>query len=285
MTITTKQTTAMAILDRDDVKTEINILLDASKSLIEPAQFMSVASRLINENLKTCSLPSIQKAILSVATLGLSPDPTLGNAYILPYKGKDGDIAQLIIGYKGYIVLARRAGYEVLQYGAIHENDVFEEGRVGEAPTFRKARTNRGALQGAFCVLKTLNTGSITYTVLWEEEINKAKKSSKSANSDYSPWKTSPDEMYIKTALRYHCSRLPLLDKWKSLIATDSDDDTIVEREVNEPPAIKTLRAKLEVIRGTEFEEAEKEEIRNEWKTLFEGKSPVMLETGLEIIG
>jgi len=260
MTTTTKTNELATVLTSN--KEKIELLLAGSP--VNPNQFLAIASRVIGENLIGCTPESVKKSVLSVATLGLSPDPTLGNAYILPYDSKAGKIAQLIIGYKGYIVLARRAGYEVLQYGAIHENDIFEDAPAGEAPRYSKARTNRGSLQGAFCVVRALNTKTITYTVLWEEEIARAKKSSKSSSSDYSPWKTSPDEMYVKTALRYHLSRLPLADKWKEIIA--GDDEQEFEKPINDSPIIAQLKAKLEVIRGSEFEEAEIESLRSEFE-------------------
>lgn len=257
----------------DPIRAEIAVRLTGSQ--VSPEMFMSIASRMVNENLKECHPGSITKAVLSVATLGLCPDPTLGNAYILPYKQKDKQtLAQLIVGYKGYIVLASRAGYEVLQYGAIHENDTFVDAPAGEAPTFSKARSDRGKLEGAFVVTKSIQTGSLSYLVMWEDEISIARKASRSESTEYSPWKTHPDAMYIKTVFRRHLSKLPLADRYKQVIANESELEFEDEKEINpECRELKLLREKLNLIEDTEFREAEIDHLKSEWSKLS-GKIP-----------
>lgn len=72
--------------------------------------------------LMRCSVPSLLGALVQCAQLGLEPDPRLGLAYLVPY----GQDAQLIIGYRGLIHLARRSG-EVASVEAhvVYDRDEF----------------------------------------------------------------------------------------------------------------------------------------------------------------
>jgi recombination protein RecT len=57
-----------------------------------------------SEALQQCTPKSIAVSALRAATLGLSVDPALGKAYLVPFKNE----ATLVVGYKGLIDLATR---------------------------------------------------------------------------------------------------------------------------------------------------------------------------------
>jgi recombination protein RecT len=57
-------------------------------------------------NLLECDRTSLFAAVLTCAQLGLEPDGVLGQAYLVPFSGK----VQFLVGYKGYITLARNSG-------------------------------------------------------------------------------------------------------------------------------------------------------------------------------
>lgn len=84
-----------------------------------------------NKNLAECSDDSIISCIMGVAQLRLSIDPNLGHAYIIPYHKKDKDgkvlwtVAQLQVGYKGFVQLLYRAGWTCDTY-PIYSCDKFE---------------------------------------------------------------------------------------------------------------------------------------------------------------
>lgn len=62
------------------------------------------------KNLDRCDAMSIIGSAMSCAQLGLRPG-VLGQAWILPYwQGGQGHVAQLVIGYQGYVELAYRTG-------------------------------------------------------------------------------------------------------------------------------------------------------------------------------
>lgn len=108
-------------------------------------------------DLATCSLPSLMGAVVSLAQLGLEPGP-LGHAYLTPRQNRtkvDGEWISvwevtLVIGYRGYIALGRRAGGMSIDADSVHELDDFTHARGSEEIlTFRKAmKGDRGPLLG-----------------------------------------------------------------------------------------------------------------------------------------
>lgn len=222
-------------------------------------KFLTIARKMISDKLSACEPRSVFDAICTVASLGLSPEPSLGLCYIIPYGSK----AQFQIGYKGLIQLAYESGFETVGYGTIHENDEFEENGLGQLPTFRKARTNRGKLQGAFYACKNIATGLISYDVLWEDEINQRRAKSKTANQPSSPWNTDPDSMYLKTVIKYHLSKKPVGKKVRDALVSE---EIIEEKDITptENPFITELRSKLSIIQGTESEESERDFLRKD---------------------
>src|SRR3954469_20730827 len=70
-----------------------------------------------------CDRSSLYRAVMTCAQLGLEPDGVLGQAWLVPSRGK----VQLVPGYRGFIALARNSGLIVLiNAQAVHRNDHFE---------------------------------------------------------------------------------------------------------------------------------------------------------------
>ena len=84
------------------------------------AGFMSALLNIYNSNtmLQNCEPRSILGAAGLAATLNLSITPSLGQAYIVPFKGK----AQFQVGVRGLVQLAHRTG----KYAALHAGKVYE---------------------------------------------------------------------------------------------------------------------------------------------------------------
>lgn len=87
------------------------------------AGFMSALLSVYQNNrmLQSCDSRSILGAAGLAATLNLSITPTLGQAYVVPYKGQ----AQFQIGVRGLVQLAHRTGkYVALHAGAVKEGEL-----------------------------------------------------------------------------------------------------------------------------------------------------------------
>lgn len=189
--------------------------------------------------LMECTLPSLIAAIMQSAQLGLEPG-ILGHAYFVPFnkkvKGPAGEKwvkeVQFIIGYKGLLDLARRAGGIVsIGAGAIYSGDkfIYRKGFnevLEHEPNFQ----DRGELAG-FYAYATTSDGGRYADVMTLTEVNKIRDRSKAKDSG--PWVTDFEEMGKKTVLRRMCKYLPMSVEDATKIREDE------EREFSEKPSFQ----------------------------------------------
>jgi recombination protein RecT len=155
-----------------------------------------------------CSTRSVAESIMLSAQLGLEPGGTLGHIYFIPFKDKRRreTTCTPIIGYKGYLELARRSGQVArLDARVVYEGEPFKVS-AGLKPDIQ--HTIRGdvdrsdnKLIAAYAVA-ILKDGSEYFEVMWRSEIDTTKSRSKGAHSDRSPWSTDYARMARKTAIR-----------------------------------------------------------------------------------
>ncbi|MBF0141218.1 MAG: recombinase RecT [Magnetococcales bacterium] len=167
-------------------------------------RFLRVVVSAVSANpyLLTLDQTSLFQACVAAAQLGLYTDGFLGEAYLVPFKGR----VQMIPGYRGLMKLARQTGgIESIDSGLIHETDIveWEEGDESKFRVIPKSWNDRGEIAGAFAIVK-FKDGGVQRSVMTMAEICKIRDVSlsqkKSASS--SPWSTHFGEMAKKTALR-----------------------------------------------------------------------------------
>jgi recombination protein RecT len=150
-------------------------------------------------------------ALLEAARLGLEPGTE--QFYLTPRKVK-GQLEILgITGYQGHIELMYRAGaVSSVVAEVVREHDDYQYDRgvndvpIHKYPKFAGAKT-RGKLIGVYAYAR-MTTGAFSRVVeLGQEDIDEIKKSAQGANSEYSPWQTHPESMWLKSAVRQ-------LQKW-----------------------------------------------------------------------
>ena len=164
--------------------------------------------------LMKCAPESFYGAVLQCAALGLEPGSALGHCYLLPFgNGKDKSgrpNAQLIIGYRGMIDLARRSGQIVsLQAWTVHAQDTFNY-QLGLNPDIEHVPASvadRGPVTHVYAVAK-LKGGGVQFEVMSRAEIEKVRSASKAGNSG--PWSSHWDEMAKKTVIRRLFKYLPV---------------------------------------------------------------------------
>lgn len=163
--------------------------------------------------LRNADAGSLLGAVMQAAQLGLEPG-LLGQCYLLPFRNnkKGSTEVQFIIGYKGMIDLARRSGHIQSIYAhAVYENDEFQY-ELGLDPKLVHKPTmdaERGQFIGAYAVAH-FKDGGYQMEFMPKSEIERRKGRSKSANSNYSPWKTDYEEMAKKTVIRHMWKYLPI---------------------------------------------------------------------------
>lgn len=189
-----------------------------------------------------CDPKSFIGAIVQAAQLGLEVGNGLGHAYLVPYDDKNrGLIVQLIPGYRGLIDLVYRSNRIVkISAHVVYEKDKFglEFGTNEKLYHVPADADDRGKRLGAYMVAET-NNGAKILEWMSAREVLAAKKASRGASSNFSPWNGPfEDEMWRKTAVRRGVKYLPVSseDLSRALELEDAaDDGTPQEFIVDEP--------------------------------------------------
>lgn len=185
-----------------------------------------------NPLLMQCSPQSLLGAVMVCAQLGLEPGP-LGHAYLVPYRNsKTGSYeAQLIIGYRGFIDLARRSGNIVsIVAREVCEGDVFEfEYGLEERLVHKPALSGRGKAYAYYAVAK-YKDGGHTILVMSREDVEKHRMRSRAKDSG--PWQTDYDEMAKKTVIRALSKYLPMSIEFARAVAQDESVHTEISEDM-----------------------------------------------------
>ena len=231
-------------------KRDLKVLLDskveeftrALAGRMEPHAFLRIAytSVVRNPQLATCTAPSVMMALLEAASLGLVPHGVMGEAYLVKYSTKvkvtdeNGrakedwqDQAQLQVGYRGLVKLARQSGViRTIVPRAVYRGEPFEvEYGTNENITHTPildAATDTGMPLFVYAVAH-FTDGTTQFEVMSSEAVDKIRARSKGA--DKGPWVTDYTEMALKTVVRRLCKRLPLSDfNLARALALDNQD-------------------------------------------------------------
>lgn len=176
--------------------------------------------------LAQCSVESLVGGVMQASILGFEPVAALGQCYFVPFNNNKNHKkeVQFIIGYKGFLDLARRSGQiETIYAQVVYENDDFEY-EFGLEPKLKHvpALDGRGTLTHVYAVAK-FQGGGYAFEVMSKSDVDKIRKSSKAGQSQYSPWSTYYDEMARKTVIRKLSKYLPLsLEHQKSILSDES---------------------------------------------------------------
>ena len=179
-----------------------------------------------------CEPESFLGAVMVCAQLGLEPGNAMGHAYLIPYKtkrninGKDVFIleAQLIIGYRGMLDIARRSGQIVsLSVRTVYENDHFKYSfGLNETVDHTPADGERGNLTFVYAVAHLVG-GGYQFEVMSRHEVDKIRAQSKASSSG--PWVSHYDEMAKKTVIRRLFKYLPISIEMQRAVNVDEGSE------------------------------------------------------------
>lgn len=163
-----------------------------------------------NSLLKKAAPMTVVGSAMVAATLQLPIVPTLGMAYIVPYKGQ----AQFQLGYRGIIQLAERSG-QVRNIIAedVHEGELIKKNKFTGQYVFDEEARTSDTIIGYMARLELVN--GFAKTIYWaKDEVEAhAKKYSQAYRSGYNtPWKTDYSAMAKKTLLKSLLSKYAPLD-------------------------------------------------------------------------
>lgn len=146
---------------------------------------------------------SVHMAMLNVAGTGLTLNPAMGFAYLVP---RDGAI-MLDISFKGLIKIATDTGsIEWVRAECVHEADSFDYLGPAKMPAIRtNPFKDRGPIIGAYCIAKTA-TGDILTEVMDLAAIHEIRAKStawvKGGAGRKGPWEDFFSEMCRKAVIK-----------------------------------------------------------------------------------
>lgn len=179
-----------------------------------------------------CKPQTLFNTMIQCASLGLEPNTALGHAYLIPFKNNrtNGTDVQLIIGYKGYLSLARRSGeLSSISSHVVREGDEFEyqfgtEEHLKHIPDW--SNIDKRPITFAYSVAK-FKDGSTSFEIMSREEIELIRKRSKSPNNG--PWITDYEMMCRKTVIRRHMHYLPLSIELSQAAQIDGQNESGIQ--------------------------------------------------------
>jgi len=206
---------------------------------------------------------AVQNAIRNLSSIGISLNPALKHAYLVP---RDGQIC-LDISYMGLLHLAQQEGSILWgQAMIVYAEDVYTNNGVGEKPTHTyTAFGDRGEKVGVYCCVK-LPGGDFLTEEMSADEVQQVRNTSKAKDSGYSPWKTFETEMWRKSVVKRGSKYWPksggrLDDAIQVLNQHEgiSEHGPRVEKEVKDAgPGLEDKMAEIETLMVSKVEMAEK---------------------------
>lgn len=208
--------------DLEQIRDKFVTLTDKDTFLKEA----SFALQIINKSdiLKKCDKNSLLGAVMNVANTGLTLNPIMKLAYIVPRYIDRKMQACLEPSYQGLVKLITDAGSVTsISCNLVRENDEFDYQLASDQKIIHKPKLgNKGDIIGAYAVA-VLKDGSQMVEVMDKEEIESIRDTSESYKAykdgkiKSCVWVDYPGEMFRKTVLRRIVKYLPKTDKWNTL--------------------------------------------------------------------
>lgn len=236
------------ILDRTEFQQQLREAMPPGLSLERFVRTTKVAIQMQPEIVDT-DRASLFRAMVRCAQDGLLPDGREAALVKVKVKGKDCAAYWPMIG--GFRKKAAEHGFAIEAH-AVYERDLFTY-TLGFDPVVTHKppglSDDRGELIGAYAVGTRLADGRKFVEVMGKAEIEAVRATSPSINSEYSPWRKWPAEMYRKTVARRLFKQLPL--GWNNEgLARLADADE--ERALEESTALVPEIAGLPILDGPE---------------------------------
>ncbi|MGH9151350.1 MAG: recombinase RecT [Acidimicrobiales bacterium] len=146
-------------------------------------------------------------AVGQAAMVGLEPNTPTQDCWILPRKNDGVQEAQLTIGYRGLLRLARRSGtIKTIVAEVVREGDEFDYGYGADGPYLEwRPADEQGELTHAFAIA-WFKDGGRAQMVLSRRQVEARRAVSDSWRNErarpYSPWTKWTEAMWRKSAIR-----------------------------------------------------------------------------------
>ena len=244
---------------------------------MNPERMMRVVANAIRTTpkLSACEPMSFLGALMNCAALGLEPNTPLGHAYLIPFDNKKKDVTevQVVIGYKGFMDLARRSGQiQSIEADVVYDDDEMWSFEYGSDMHLRhKPGPRRGRKIAAYCHVK-LPDGQAFVVLPWDAVLRNRDQHSQGwktavryGKQAEHPWATHEDAMAAKTAVRALANRGELPLSIEFMTALEQDDTPADYRGfAMDPTAGVTIDGEVVDDEGAEPDRAEPDRIENQ---------------------
>ena len=233
--------------------------------------------------LSICSVQSVIGAGLEIVRLGLNPNKTFGQAYVVPFKSK----AQLQIGYKGWLSLAYRNGW-IFRALAAYKCDEFEINFAGIkddikfSPNYdERDETNSlwvfNNLRGVIVYVKDAGGNEFSEFVPFKklEQLRLKSQNQKDKEALTNIWGEWAEEMYKAKAIKYVATRLPITEQIQEAINAENEAYKEQPKPEPQPQNLNEFLAK-----ATEKSAAE---LPNSTEEIIEA-APLEIDVGEEVL-
>ena len=175
----------------------------------------------MDKSILECEPVSVFSAALKIAQVGLSIVKEQKQAYIVPFSERGVKKAQLQIGYIGWRILAKRAGYDI-DAELVYECDKFEYtvDENGKKFIFEANLKDRNETDAAWinenllgAMVWARDKNSVTRDFISAKKLNQLKNTNQAVKAGkFSAWTNWSEEMYKAKAIKYIASKLPTDD-------------------------------------------------------------------------
>lgn len=229
------------VMAQQSVNTMLNGILDGEKmrrrfdELLgkRTPQFLSSLVSMINDSPDLqasfyANPMSVIKSALQAASYDLPIDPSLGYAYIVPYKNKGKPTATFVIGYKGMVQLCLRTGaYKCVPDAVdVREGELQSYNRLTGEAVFNwiEDEDERESLPiVGYAGYFQLKNGAEKTVFMTVKQIEKHEQKNRKGDYKGKGWRENFDAMARKTVIRRLCGKYALM----SIEYQDADRDTM----------------------------------------------------------
>jgi recombination protein RecT len=230
-----------------------------------------------NKALSECDPSTIMFSCLKATALGLAIDPSLGLAWVLPYRDNKNNttVATFQLGAKAYTQLAlRTAQYKKINVRDVREGEIVGEDFVSGEMQFKKLEKDRekAPIVGYVAMFELINGFSKQLYMSIEEIDAHAKRFSQTYRKGYGLWadKDMRPKMAEKTVLKLLLSKWGVLSvEMEQAIKSDSavlGENNSVRYVDNEEDAIDLEKAADVAAKFQDFDSAEEVKDKKEGK-------------------
>nr|DAN73638.1 MAG TPA: RecT protein [Caudoviricetes sp.]DAO83001.1 MAG TPA: RecT protein [Caudoviricetes sp.] len=207
----------------------------------------------MDKSILECEPVSVFSVALKIAQIGLSIVKEQKQAYIVPFVEQGVKKAQLQIGYIGWRILAKRAGYDI-DAELVYECDKFEYtvDENGKKFIFEANLKDRNETDAAWinenllgAMVWARDKSGVTRDFISAKKLNQLKNTNQAVKKGkFSAWTNWSEEMFKAKAIKYVASKLPT-DDFMLMSAVNAENEVYKEQPKLEAPAAQNLNELL----------------------------------------